>query len=51
VDIYKDADIKRVIRAQRKIMQIHRMAFRRRKMQVDIGIIRKRKESNVDIGN
>ena len=47
MDIEKDSGVRRVIRAQRKVMQIHRMACRRRKRQVDIGKIRKIKERNV----
>ena len=51
MDIEKDSGIRKVIRAQRKVIQIHRMACSRRKRLVDIGKIRKRKERNVDIGN
>jgi len=47
MDIEKDSGIRRVIRTQRKVMQINRMACRRRKRQVDIGKIRKSKERNV----
>jgi hypothetical protein len=51
MDIEKDAGMRRVIWAQRKVMQIHRMACRRRKRQVNIEKIRKRVKRNVEIGN
>jgi len=51
MDIEKNSGIRRIIRAQRKVMQIHRMNCRCRKRQVYIGKMRKRKERNVDIGN
>jgi hypothetical protein len=51
MDIEKNSGIRRIIRAKRKVMQIHKMACRSRKMQVDKGKMRKHKERNVDIGN
>jgi len=51
LDIEKDSCIRKVIWAQRKVIQIHRMACGRRKRRVAIRKIRKRKERNVDIGN
>ena len=51
MDIAEDSGIRKVIRPQRKVMQIYRMEIRRRKRQVDVGKVRKHKEGNVDIGN